>query len=111
MCLHRLTYNLQSKKSTAEELESIAEEIGGIEEFSRDTQAWHKKLIGYLLAYFSVLYLFSACVAYFRYLGHKDYQGWIQMQSDSPGVFLLGSKYKTVTEHQASCGREGKSIA
>lgn len=72
----------QSKKSTAEELESIAEEVGGIEEFSRTTQVWHKKLIGYLLAYFSVLYLFCACVAYFRYLGHKDYQGCIQIQSN-----------------------------
>lgn len=67
----------QTKKSTAEVLDSIAEEIGGIEEFSRDTQAWHKKLIGYLLAYFSILYLFSACVAYFRYLGHKDYQDFV----------------------------------
>ena len=67
----------QTKKSTAEVLDSIAEEIGGIEEFSRDTQAWHKKLIGYLLAYFSILYLVSACVAYFRYLGHKDYQDFV----------------------------------
>lgn len=67
----------RTKKSTAEVLDSIAEEIGGIEEFSRDTQAWHKKLIGYLLAYFSILYLVSACVAYFRYLGHKDYQDFV----------------------------------
>ena len=57
----------RKKPSTSDILEDIRTEIRSIDEFKRDTAAWHKKLIGYLLAYFSVLYLVSALIAYFRY--------------------------------------------
>jgi hypothetical protein len=69
-------------------LDGIAKEISSIEEFRRDTQAWHKKLIGYLLAYFSVLYLFAALVAYFRYFGHAHYQDFVsQLKLMLPFIF------------------------
>ncbi len=58
-------------------LDAISEEIREINEFKRDTDAWHKKLISWLLAYFSAIYLIAAAVAYFRYLGHADYQDFL----------------------------------
>ena len=45
----------------------IRKDLEVIEEFKQSTQAWHKKLIGYLLAYFSVIYLVAALIAYFKY--------------------------------------------
>ena len=50
------------KKSTRDVLTKIREDLEGIEEFKQSTQAWHKKLIGYLLAYFSVIYLIAALI-------------------------------------------------
>ncbi len=48
--------------------------MDALESSKRDTQAWQKKLIGYLLLYFSVLYLFAAGVAYFRFFHHPEWQ-------------------------------------
>ena len=70
------------KKSTKDTLEKIRDEIKDIEEFKLSTQAWHKKLIGYLLAYFSVLYLIAALVAYFKYFNNpawRDFTSQIQL--------------------------------
>jgi len=70
------------KKSTREVLEKIRDQISDIEEFNQSTQVWHKKLIGYLLAYFSVLYLIGALVAYLKFFnkpGWRDFTSQIQL--------------------------------
>ena len=67
-------YFQRRKKSTRDTLEKIRDDITNIEEFKQSTQAWHKKLIGYLLAYFSVLYLIAALVAYFKYFNNPAWR-------------------------------------
>ena len=70
------------KKSTREVLEKIRDQISDIEEFNQSTQVWHKKLIGYLLAYFSVLYLLGALVAYLKFFNNpawRDITSQIQL--------------------------------
>merc|ERR1712018_362744 len=62
--------------------EKIRDQISDIEEFNQSTQVWHKKLIGYLLAYFSVLYLIGALVAYLKFFnkpGWRDFTSQIQL--------------------------------
>ena len=63
-------------------LEKIRDQIRDIEEFNQSTQVWHKKLIGYLLAYFSVLYLLGALVAYLKFFNNpawRDITSQIQL--------------------------------
>jgi len=55
-------------------LEGLQTKVDTLEEAKKDMLAWQKKLIGYLLAYFSVLYLFAAGVAYFRFFYHPEWQ-------------------------------------
>ncbi|TRY68903.1 hypothetical protein TCAL_04157 [Tigriopus californicus] len=64
------------KKSTPEVLEAIQGQIGSIQSFKRNTQASQRKVIGYLVAYFSVLYVLGVGVAYFKYYHHPDWQDW-----------------------------------
>lgn len=65
---------LWGKTSTKELLENITSQLGDIETFNRDTQAWHKKLIGTLIAYFSVLYCMSIIFAYYSYYNDPEWQ-------------------------------------
>ncbi len=68
--------HVQKKPSTKEVLEKLQTQVDALESSKRDTMAWHKKLIGYLLLYFSLLYLLAAVVAYFRFFHHPDWQGF-----------------------------------
>ena len=63
-------------QSTREILERIQSDLDSIEDFKRSTQASHKKVIGYLLTYFSVLYFLAAAFAYFKFFYHPDWQDW-----------------------------------
>ena len=65
---------LQKKSSTSEVLEKIQSEVADIESFKRDTTARHKKVIGHLLLYFSVLYFLGAVFAYFRYFHDPEWR-------------------------------------
>ena len=65
---------LQGKTSTKELLEKITSQLGDIEAFNRDTQAWHKKVIGTLIAYFSVLYFMAIVFAYYNYYNDPEWQ-------------------------------------
>ena len=65
---------LQKKKTTSEVLEAMEKEIAEINSYKRDTQAFHKKLIGYMVGYFALLYFLAALVIYFKYLNHPDWQ-------------------------------------
>ena len=67
---------VQGKPSTKDVLEKITAQLGDIEEFKRDTQAWHKKLIGYLLLYFSSLYFLAAAVVYFKFYHDPEWRHW-----------------------------------
>lgn len=64
------------KPSTKDVLDKITAQLGDIEEFKRDTQAWHKKLIGYLLLYFSSLYFLAAAVVYFKFYHDPEWRHW-----------------------------------
>ena len=65
---------LQGKKSTKDLQEKITSQLGDIEAFNRDTQAWYKKLIGYLLAYFAVLYFLAIVIVYYNYYYDPEWQ-------------------------------------
>jgi len=65
------------KPSTKDLLERISVQLGDIEETKRDSQAFHKKLIGYLLLYFSALYFVAAIVAYFKYFHDPEWSDWL----------------------------------
>ena len=45
-----------------------------IESFNRDTQAWQKKVIGTLVAYFSVIYILGIVFAYYYYYNDPKWQ-------------------------------------
>lgn len=60
--------------STRDILEKIQKDLNDIEEFKQSTQAHHKKLIGYLLTYFSALYFIAAVFVYFKYFYHPEWQ-------------------------------------
>ena len=83
------------KKSTRELLLKIRNDLHDIEEFKQSTQAWHRKLIGYLLAYFSVLYLIAALVAYFKYYTNpawSDFTSQFRLLAPfilAPFIFIL----------------------
>lgn len=64
------------KPSTKDVLERISVQLSDIEDFKRDTQAWHKKVIGYLLLYFSSLYFLAAAVVYFRFFHDPEWRHW-----------------------------------
>ncbi len=55
-------------------LEKLQAQVGELESSKRDTMAWHKKLIGWMLAYFSLLYFVAAGVAYFKFFHHPLWQ-------------------------------------
>ncbi len=57
-------------------LEKLQSEVSALESSKRDTLAWQKKLIGYLLLYFSVLYLAAAAIAYNRVYHQPEWQGF-----------------------------------
>ena len=65
---------MQRKTSTKDLLEKITCQLKDIESFNRDTQAWQKKVIGTLIAYFSVLYIFGIVFAYYYYYNHPEWQ-------------------------------------
>lgn len=94
------------KKSTKDVLEKIRNEISDIEEFKQSTQAWHKKLIGYLLAYFSVLYLVAALVAYFKYFnkpGWNDFSSQLQLLTPfivAPFILIFIKRFLTWWYHR-----------
>lgn len=67
----------KKKKSTADIIESLHNEIESIHQFNRENAASHKKLIGHLLTYFLVLYLAAAVFAYYRYFYHPEWQNWL----------------------------------
>ncbi len=97
---------IQRKKSTRDLLEKIRDEIAEIEEFKQDTQAWHKKLIGGLFAYFSLLYLVSALVAYFKYFNDpawSDVRSQIQLMAPfivAPFLFISFKRVLTWWYHR-----------
>jgi len=62
------------KTSTKDLLEKITGQLKDIESFNRDTQAWQKKVIGTLIAYFSVLYVTAILFAYYNYYNHPEWQ-------------------------------------
>lgn len=70
------------------------------------TQAWHKKLIGYLLAYFSVLYLIAALVAYFKYFNNpawRDFTSQIQLLTPfivAPFILIFLKRFLTWWYHR-----------
>jgi hypothetical protein len=75
------------KKSTRDALTKIRDDLQDIEEFKQSTQAWHKKLIKYLLAYFSVIYLLAALVAYFKYFTNPAWRHFTsQLQLLTPFI-------------------------
>ena len=65
---------LQGKTSTKDLLEKITAQLKDIESFNRDTQAWQKKVIGTLIAYFSVLYFLAIIFAYYNYYNDAEWQ-------------------------------------
>ena len=66
--------NFQGKNSTKDLLEKITAQLKDIESFNRDTQAWQKKVIGTLIAYFSVLYVLAIVFAYYNYYNDPEWQ-------------------------------------
>jgi hypothetical protein len=79
---------LWGKTSTKELLEKITSQLGDIETFNRDTQAWHKKLIGTLIAYFTVIYCMAIIFAYYSYYNDPEWQD-IQSRLKLLTPFLL----------------------
>jgi len=65
---------LWGKNSTKDLLEKITAQLKDIESFNRDTQAWQKKVIGTLIAYFSVLYVLAIVFAYYNYYNDPEWQ-------------------------------------
>ena len=65
---------LQGKTSTKDLLDKISSKLKDIESFNRDTQAWQKKVIGTLIAYFSVLYVLAIIFAYYNYYYDPEWQ-------------------------------------
>jgi len=65
---------LWGKTSTKDLLEKITAQLKDIESFNRDTQAWQKKVIGTLIAYFSVLYFLAIIFAYYNYYNDAEWQ-------------------------------------
>jgi len=97
------------KKSTRDVLTKIREDLEGIEEFKQSTQAWHKKLIGYLLAYFSVIYLIAALIAYFRYFTNPVWREFSPFASQlrllapfivAPFIFIFLKRFLTWWYHR-----------
>jgi hypothetical protein len=97
---------LWRKRSTRDVLEKIRDQISDIEEFKQSTQVWHKKLIGYLLAYFSVLYLIAALVAYFKYFTNplwRDFTSQLQLMTPfivAPFIFVFLKRFLTWWYHR-----------
>ena len=94
------------KTSTRDVLAKIRDDIQDIEEFKQSTQAWHKKLIGYLLAYFSVIYLIAALVAYFKYFTNpswRDFTSQLQLLTPfivAPFIFVFLKRFLTWWYHR-----------
>jgi len=94
------------KTSTKDVLSKIRDDINDIEEFKQSTQAWHKKLIGYLLAYFSVIYLIAALVAYFKYFTNpkwRDFTSQLQLLTPfivAPFIFVFLKRFLTWWYHR-----------
>jgi len=97
------------KKSTRDVLTKIREDLEGIEEFKQSTQAWHKKLIGYLLAYFSVIYLIAALIAYFKYFTNPAWREFSPFMSQlrllapfivAPFIFIFLKRFLTWWYHR-----------
>jgi len=97
------------KKSTKDVLTKIREDLEGIEEFKQSTQAWHKKLIGYLLAYFSVIYLIAALIAYFKYFTNPVWREFSPFASQlrllapfivAPFIFIFLKRFLTWWYHR-----------
>lgn len=65
---------LWGKASTKDLLEKITCQLKDIKSFNRDTQAWQKKVIGTLVAYFSVIYLLGIVFAYYYYYNDPEWQ-------------------------------------
>ncbi len=65
---------MQGKTSTKDLLEKITCQLKDIESFNRDTQAWQKKVIGTLVAYFSVIYILGIVFAYYYYYNDPKWQ-------------------------------------
>ena len=81
----------RKKPSTSEVLQEIQSEISGILSFKRDTQAFHKRLIGHLFAYFALLYVLSAGVAYFKLYHQPQWAGFTAQRLDPRLITLSGS--------------------
>jgi len=94
------------KKSTRDALTKIRDDLQGIEEFKQSTQAWHKKLIKYLLAYFSVIYLLAALVAYFKYFTNpawRHFTSQLQLLTPfivAPFIFIFLKRFLTWWYHR-----------
>ena len=94
------------KKSTRDVLDKIRKEICDIEEFNQSTHTWHKKLLGYLLAYFSVIYLIAAVVAYFKYFNNplwRDFTSQLQLMTPfivAPFIFIFLKRFLTWWYHR-----------
>jgi len=97
------------KKSTRDVLTKIREDLEVIEEFKQSTQAWHKKLIGYLLAYFSVIYLVAALIAYFKYFTNPVWREFSPFASQlrlllpfivAPFIFIFLKRFLTWWYHR-----------
>jgi len=69
-----LIAKLWGRKSTKDLLDKITSQLKDIESFNRDTQAWQKKVIGTLIAYFSVLYICAILFAYYNYYYDPEWQ-------------------------------------
>jgi len=97
---------LWRKKSTRDILTKIGNDLHDIEEFKQSTQAWHKKLIGYLLAYFSVIYLVAALVAYFKYFTNPAWNDFISQLKlltpfiVAPFIFIFLKRFLTWWYHR-----------
>jgi len=87
-------------------LTKLRDDLLDIEEFKQSTQAWHKKLIGYLLAYFSVIYLIAALIAYFKYFSHpawRDFTSQLQLYTPfivAPFIFIFLKRFLTWWYHR-----------
>ena len=79
---------MQRKQSTRDILEKIQSDLDKIDEFKRSTQAYHKKLNGFLLTYFSVLYFLAALVVYFKFFYNPEWQD-LQSQLQLLTPFLV----------------------
>lgn len=94
------------KRSTRDVLDKIRKEICDIEEFNQSTHTWHKKLLGYLLAYFSVIYLIAAMVAYFKYFNNplwRDFTSQLQLMTPfivAPFIFIFLKRFLTWWYHR-----------